>query len=228
MSSANSLASIGSQLADPSRAEILVALMDGRAYPAGDLAAMAHVSPPTASHHLAKLVEGGLIEVFRQGRHRYYRLTGHRTADLLESMGAVGARAPAPRSKLSIARTCYDHLAGELGVGLRKRLEEIGAIRLEHDRFEVSSEGVRLFANFGILVDELSLQRRPLTRACLDWTERVPHLGGSLGAALLTRIEERRWIQRIAGCRAVSVTPLGAEGLALTFGLSLPSNPTCR
>ena|SRR5579862_1804262 len=215
------MAAIASLIADPTRAEILLALMDGRSHPAGDLACAAHVSPATASHHLSRLVEGGLVEVVQQGRHRYHRLTGIEIAELLESLGSVGR--PVPRkpppgaAKLAYCRTCYDHLAGELAVQLREGMEKRGLLLQESDRFSVTPSGTGFFADLGIQVEELRKARRPLARLCIDWTERVPHLGGSLGAALLSRLLEKRWLTRVAGCRQVVVTPVGRQCLQELF-----------
>lgn len=225
MENANTMAAIGALIADPTRAEMLLAMMDGRAHPATDLAAIAHVTPPTASHHLARLIEGGLVEVFQQGRHRYHRLASSQIAELLESIGSLESprRKPKPANKLAYCRSCYDHLAGELSVTLRKRIEEQGFIVPEGDRYEITSAGTHFFADLGIRIEDIRRKRRPLAKACLDWTERLPHIGGSLGTAILSTLEEKNWVERPKGSRAVTVTTLGKESLRTIFSIEIPS-----
>ena len=201
------LAEIAALIADPTRAEMLLAMMDGRSHPASDLAALAHVAPPTASHHLAMLVEAGLVRVSRQGRHRYHCLANAKVADLLETMGSIAKPHAVPRCSegLREARTCYDHLAGRVAVQLRESLEREGAILLEGDRFIVTDHGVAVFAGLGIDIEELKKTKRVFAKACLDWTERVPHIGGALGAALLSAYLERGWVRRCEAQRRVLV-----------------------
>ncbi|AIE87729.1 ArsR/SmtB family transcription factor [Fimbriimonas ginsengisoli] len=214
----NSLTTIASLLADPARAEMLLAMMDGRVHPASDLAAIAHVSPSTASHHLAALVEGGLVTVTQIGRCRYHGLAGPEIAELLESIGSLSPASLRAARPLAECRSCYDHLAGRFGIRLRKGLEAREFVRLEGDRFTVSPSGFEFFTEFGIDVAALKAKRRPLARACIDWTERVPHIGGSLGAALLSRLLDRGWVTRGDIPRSLTVTPVGEECLQ-SFGL---------
>jgi DNA-binding transcriptional ArsR family regulator len=204
-------------IGDQTRATFLTALADGSSLPASDLAARAGVGAPTASVQLAKLVDGGLVEVERNGRHSYYRLANQATANAIEALAAIAPRraGSSPKqarvgSELRAARTCYDHVAGVLGVAL---LEALQRQRLLTQELEVTRRGTDRFARLGIDVDELARGRRPLTRACLDWTERRHHLAGGLGAALATSLLERGWIERLPGTRAVRVTDRGRRGL---------------
>lgn len=209
------MTTITALIADPTRAEMLLAMMDGRAFPASDLAAMAHVSPPTASHHLAKLIEGGLVEAVQQGRHRYHRLANPQVAELIEMLGAVPSPAlPSKAGVLTYSRSCYDHLAGKLGVEIRQSLQSRDLIALDGDRYQVTREGERFFEDFGID------SRTSLAKTCIDWTERVPHLGGALGRAVMSRLLAREWIARGEIPRLIVVTPFGEEGLKETFGIS--------
>jgi DNA-binding transcriptional ArsR family regulator len=219
----DNLTSVASLISDPTRAEILLALMDGRAFPASDLASIAHVSPSTASYHLANLVQGGLVEVFESGRHRYHRLAGHEVAELLESMGSLGKPASRRLSPKAIAlgdcRTCYDHLAGRLGVELRISLVARGLLTEDGSGFKLSENGSRFFKEFGVDVLDLRTSKRTFAKACLDWTERLPHIGGALGSAIFHRLLERGWIARGEIPRKIVVTPIGAKCLYEAFGL---------
>lgn len=225
MDSQGSLAEVASLFADPTRAEMLLAMMDGRAYPASELAAFAHVSAPTASHHLGMLVQGGLVAVITQGRHRYHRLASAHVAEIIESLGALRIESnrkrvcPSRAGKLAHCRTCYDHLAGRLGVEVRSSLEGLGCIELDGDRYAVTDKGVQFFSEFGIDVDDCRRPGRPLAKACLDWTERLPHIGSTLGRALLDRMLDRRWLARAIVPRLLVVTPVGKERLEVVFGI---------
>ena len=212
-------------IGDPTRAIFLMALSEGRALPASELAQRAGVSASTASVQLAKLVDGGLLETERNGRHRYYRLADPSIATAIESLAVIAPRRPASSvrlaragSQLQAARTCYDHLAGALGVALFEALQRQ---RLLTPELEVTKRGAKRFSELGIDVDELAGRRRPLTRSCLDWTERRHHLAGSLGAALATRCFELGWIERLANSRAVRVTEKGRRGFARDLMLGL-------
>lgn len=206
------LAQVASLLADRTRAAFCGALLDGRAWTARELAAHARVAPSTASEHLTRLIEGGLLVEHRQGRHRYVALAGPHVAELLETMvGFAGPRA-VPRGLRAVAaseamvrgRTCYDHLAGRLGVALRAGLVEIGVLSGE---LAVTESGV-------VWLQELGFEpsTRQVSRACLDWTERVPHLAGAAGAHLCGVFFERGWVKRIGTTRAVALTPAGETG----------------
>jgi len=230
------VAKIAALIGDPARANILRALMDGRARTAKELAHIAGVSAQTASGHLAKLVDGGLLAMAKQGRHRYFHLANSLVAEALESLMALAGERPVPKhhhqariaADLRAARTCYDHLAGRLGVLLFDRMVATGCIVPAGDAedFIVSAEGRRLFRQLGIDIDALATktgQRRRFARACLDWSERSPHLAGALGAALAESCFQRGWLQRRRDSRAVSLTPAGAAALAGIFGLPADS-----
>lgn len=207
------LAEIGSLLADPSRAAILLALVDGHARPAGELARMAGIAPSTASAHLGRLVEGGLLQVLNQGRHRYFRVADDRVAQVLETLPllrAPPACAPAPGTRpLAFARTCYRHLAGRLGVALYEGLRVQAWIEPGDDAMRLSAAGCAVLRASGLLPDG----RAPAGRACLDWTERRFHLGGPLGVAITDRLLQRDWLRRHDGSRALRLTPPGRAGL---------------
>ena len=222
------IAEIASLVGDPARANILAALMAGRALTATELSYAAGVSPQTTSGHLGKLSEGRLIACVKQGRHRYYRIATHRVAEMLEGIMAVVADAP-PRhrspSKLDdamrVARTCYDHFAGKLGVGLTDALTAHDYLTLTDDGGEVTQSGVVFLEKFGIDLDVARSRKRIFCRPCLDWTERRPHLGGSVGAVLAQRCFDLGWLERMRESRALTITRAGRRGLSETFGLSL-------
>lgn len=229
MVSGNTLAQTAALIGDPARANILSALMDGRALTAGELAWHAGVSAQTASGHLAKLAEARLVAVARQGRHRYHRLASLDVAHAVEALMALAAAGPrrhrptGPRDEaLRAARTCYDHLAGRLGAALAASLCERGYVVIP-DAGEgvaaVTEAGSRFFgAEFGIDLGATA-GRRPLCRTCLDWSERRPHLAGRLGAALCRRSFELGWIAPTRDSRAVAITSAGRLGFAQTFGI---------
>jgi len=205
-------------MGDPTRAAFLTTLADGTSLPASELAQRAGVGASTASIQLGKLVDGGLLEVERTGRHRYYRLADPTVAAAIESLAVLAPHRPASSlkqarvgSELQAARTCYDHLAGTLGVVL---LESLRRQRLLTPKLEVTPQGADRFSKLGIEIEELARGRRPLTRACLDWTERRHHLAGALGAALATSFLEHGWIERRPGSRAVRLTDRGRRGIA--------------
>jgi DNA-binding transcriptional ArsR family regulator len=230
MSSASSLSEIGALMGDPGRVKILTALLDGRALTATELAYTAGVAPATASQHLAKLVAGGLLAVTRQGRNRHFRLASSEVARMLEGMMVVaGAADAAPAARratprispdLRHARTCFDHLAGQLGVGLADALVSRGMIVLGEEAGEVTGPGRDFLEAFGVRL-EARHTRRLFCRPCLDWSERRPHLAGLLGAALCARCAELGWVRRERDSRVVTVTPAGRSGFAETFGLTL-------
>lgn len=225
------LSEIGALVGDPGRANMLSALLDGRALTATELAWTAGIAPATASEHLGKLVAGGLLTVARQGRHRYFRLASSEVAAMLEGMMVVanGAEASAPRRRatpridpaLRQARTCYDHLAGRLGVALSDALVANGSVVLGDEAGEVTETGRAFLARFGIAPEAPGPTRRLFCRPCLDWSERRPHLAGVLGAALCRRCGELGWIRRGRDSRAVAITAEGRRGFAETFRLSL-------
>ena len=216
--------------ADPTRATMLMALADGRARPAGELAYAAGVTAQTASSHLAKLLAGGLLLVETQGRHRYYRLAGSHVALALENLASIapvlqgGAVRRMPRSReaqeLQFARCCYDHLAGGLGVAVTQALQDRGFISAAADKhFEVTHDGMGWFSAMGLDVAALKPTRRGLARQCLDWTERRHHLAGPLGVAFMEQLCAKGWIRRLKNSRAVQVTPKGWAGLKEQLGV---------
>ncbi len=210
------LSRIASLVGDPARANMLSALMSGAALTASELALEGGVGLPTASSHLAKLSEGGLVTVATQGRHRYYALAGAEVAGMLEAISGVAASVgpkrarPGPRdSAMREARVCYDHLAGEKGVALFDHLTGHKLISVAGKEVSISAKGRGWFADFGVDVPALETARRPLCRACLDWSVRRSHLAGSLGAAALERMFELKWARREADSRVVRFTPKG-------------------
>lgn len=211
------VAELGALLADPARAGMLLALLDGSVRPAGELARMAGVAPSTASAHLQKLVAGGLLGVVDQGRHRYFTLADADVAHLLETVAAGRGAAPlAPRAgagrAVSRARTCYDHLAGRLGVALFARLGDAGAWLLASDAVRLSERGAQRLRRAGLLDEHAPHPERP-GRVCVDWTERRFHLGGALGAWLAARVFAAGWLYRRRATRAIAATAAGRGGL---------------
>lgn len=219
------IAAVSALIGDPARALMLSTLMDGRAYTASELADVAGVTRQTASAHLTRLTDGGLLALATQGRHRYYRLRTPRVAAVLEALMVFGdqrieRRCDKPLSPERAARTCYDHLAGTVGVALLDHLCRNGHIRIVDTRATLSPSGRRLVEGLGLDVETLDRGRRPLVKPCLDWSERRDHLSGSLGAALLDYFLEEEWIRRRNGSRAVFITPRGERHFLQVFGFS--------
>ncbi|WP_395680200.1 ArsR/SmtB family transcription factor [Inquilinus sp.] len=216
------LASLSSLIGDPSRALILSALFGGEALPAGELAFRARVTPQTASSHLAKLTEAGLVTVERMGRHRYYRLSGPEIGGLLEKMMTVAWQPAVERSRvpepLRDGRMCYDHLAGRLGVAVTDALVARGVLARGDDAFALTEAGAGWLAAMGIDAAALRDGRRSFARHCIDWSERRPHLAGALGAAIAERFVDRGWIRRDRDSRAVALTEDGRAALTRIFG----------
>lgn len=219
---------IAALISEPSRAAILMALLDGGALPASELAYHARIAPQTASLHLARLVAGELLAVERRGRHRYYRLAGSEIGRALETLLTLAPQTPWQRRRLAepdtpirVARTCYDHLAGRLGVSLTQALVKQKVIIPEDLQYRVTKNGEAWFAEFGIDLDLARLSRRIFANQCLDWTERQPHLAGALGAAILNRLFEQKWIVRVKGDRSVRIAPRGKEMFLQTFEIRL-------
>jgi DNA-binding transcriptional ArsR family regulator len=232
MPSTAAIAETAALVGEPARAAMLAVLMDGRALTAAELAATAGVTPQTASGHLGRLAEAGLLAVARQGRHRYHRLASPAVARMVEAImqvaGAVPRQAKPPRvgpadAALRAARTCYDHLAGQLGVGVADALVERGHVELGADGGAVTPEGEAFFARFGIAPRPDGTRRggRPFCRPCLDWSERRPHLAGTLGAALCARCLDLGWVRRLPGTRALDITRAGRQGFGATFGIEM-------
>ncbi|WP_153544360.1 ArsR/SmtB family transcription factor [Streptomyces sp. RB17] len=221
------LAALASLIADETRAACLLALLDGRAWTAGELARHAGVAASTLSEHLGKLVAAGLLAEERQGRHRYVRLADAHVAQLVEDLAAHVPPAAVRRSPRTLressagsamarGRTCYDHLAGRLGIAVTDALTLQGLLR-QDTGFALTDAGLEWFASAGIPLEVSG--RRPLARACLDWTERRPHLAGAAGAALCRHALEVGWCVRIGSARAVKVTPAGERRLSALLGI---------
>ena len=230
MSETLDIARVGALMGDPSRAAMLMALMSGEALTAGELAFRAGVALPTASGHLAQLVDGGLLAVAKQGRHRYYRLAGPAVAHAVETLSDLAIQVfPSPRrvmpedAPLRRARTCYDHLAGRLGVALADGLVRKRVLRRTDAELALvrRGSGEALLTSWGIELETLEASRRPVVRSCIDWTERRPHLAGALGAAIVDRFFDAGWIRRRRDDRAVAVTPLGQRRLREELGVSV-------
>lgn len=224
------VAGIASVLSDAARAAILISLLDGRARTAGELAFVAGISAPTASSHLAKLVDSGLITVIPQGRHRYHHLARPEAAQALEALTVLAAtaprkpRMPGPRDRaLREGRTCYDHFAGRLGVALADSLLAAGCLVEDGRDFRVTDEGERRFMCMGVDVPVLRTERRPLCRRCIDWSERRPHLAGAVGAQLTASCLTVGWVERIGETRGVHVTDIGRRAFLDLLELDLQS-----
>jgi DNA-binding transcriptional ArsR family regulator len=228
-----SFSGVASLIADPARAAMLIALLDGRALPAGELAYAGGVTAQTASSHLAKLLDGGLLSLETEGRHRYYRLAGAHVAQALEQLAAIRPAEPVRRKALSpegrelrFARCCYDHLAGQLGVAATRALQERGFIVAADDKkFEVTPAGAAWFGGLGLDVKALRPTRRGLARQCLDWTERTHHLAGPLGVAFLDTLCGVGWLRRSPTSRAGRLTPKGRVALKERLGVEAESPP---
>ena len=221
------IALVASLLGDPARANMLTALMSGRALTASELASEAGVTPQTASAHLARLEHGGLVVPRKQGRHRYFRLTGDDVAAVLEGLMGLAARAGHLRTRtgpkdpaLRRARVCYDHLAGELGVAMFDILAERALIAIDGDSVALTEAGRAFASEFGIDLAAIGQGRRPLCKACLDWSARRSHLAGALGAAILGRIYALDWATREPGSRVVVFSSDGKTAFAAAFGFS--------
>ena len=243
------IAAVGSLFADATRARVVMSLTDGRALPASVLAAEAGVAASTASEHLARLVDGGLLTVERSGRHRYYRLANAQVAAAIEAMAALAPTRPVRSLRESTraaalrrARSCYDHLAGQLGVAITEALLQhqaltrtdgiTGTERAQGDRlaapirthyYELGPAAEPIFAELGVDTTSLHHLRRPLLRFCVDWSEQRHHLAGALGAALLTSMENEGWVTRHKSRRSIDLTAPGARALHQVLDLDLMS-----
>lgn len=224
------IAEAAALIGDPARSNILAALMAGRALSAGELSYAAGVAPSTTSEHLKKLVGGRLLSVISSGRNRYYRLASPAVADALESLMALSLEGP-PRHRpptrcsaaMALGRTCFDHLAGRLGVAIADSLVERGLVVFDQSQASLTEPGRAFLGNLGIGLDadRKPRSRRPLCKPCLDWSERRWHIGGAVGAAICASALEFGWIERSKDSRAVTVTPLGEKILAAQFQIQL-------
>jgi DNA-binding transcriptional ArsR family regulator len=219
------LAAVGALLAEPARAKVLLALADGRSLPASVLASEAGVAASTASHHLARLTEAGIVRAVARGRHRYFTLAGPRVAELLEAVARVAPPQPVTSLRertrahaLRYARRCYDHLAGRLGVAAADALQERGVIVANGCAgFTVTDEGVSLLGDLGI-----AARAGDVARCCLDWTEQRHHVAGALGRDLMSRVLELGWVSSDARTRALHLTDAGRVELPLRLGVRVP------
>ena len=219
---------VASLVGDPARSNMLTALMTGRALTATELAHQAGITPQTASSHLSKLEAGGLIEQEKQGRHRYYRLSDSDVAGVLEGLAGLAARAGHMRLRtgpkdpaLRRARVCYDHLAGDLGVQMLDSMKQQRLVRQHQHEIKLTAEGARFMASaLQIDAEKLVHPRRPLCKACLDWSERRHHLAGTLGAAVMSRFTELKWAARdtTPGSRIINFSRNGETRFAALFG----------
>lgn len=235
MASNGAFAAIAALAGDPARAGMLQALMDGRALTASELARVAGISPQTASGHLTRMTAAGLLSVEKQGRHRYHRLASPGVARMMESIMQLASDLEPSRNRLTVgprevalrmARTCYDHLAGKLGVALADALVAAGYAELTNEAGLVTDSGVNFLGQIGVDLDALVARRtkrsgRVLCRPCLDWSERRWHLAGAVGAAICARSFANGWIRRIDGTRAVMITPKGLRIFREQFGAIL-------
>ncbi|MFT0736093.1 ArsR/SmtB family transcription factor [Ralstonia wenshanensis] len=227
MSHPNSFSGTAFLIADPARAAMLTALLDGRALPAGELAHAAGVTAQTASTHLAKLLDGGLVVLETEGRHKYFRLAGAHVAQALEHLAAITPAAavrratPSPKAReLGFCRCCYDHLAGQVGVAVTQALQSRGYLLPMPDKqYEITPAGITWFGDVGLDVRAIRSTRRGLARQCLDWTERTHHLAGPLGVQFLRRLCDAGWMLRARDSRAVLVTPKGWQELHQRLGV---------
>ena len=231
MATIGSFAEIAALIGDPARAAMLQALLDGRALTATELARAGGIAPQTASGHLMRMIQAGLLAMERQGRHRYHRLATPKVAGLLETLMQVaadgdgpGIRRPltGPRDQqMRMARTCYDHIAGRLGVQIAASMVRRGFVELADDGGLVTDEGTAFLTGIGVVTDwgeGAARGSRPVCRPCLDWSERRPHLAGRLGAALCQGCLTNGWIRRRIDTRSLEITPSGDRALRELFG----------
>ena len=222
-------ASIAAAIGEPARARMLYSLLDGHARTSTELAVVAEVSPSTASVHLARLKEQRLVKVLRQGKHRYYSLEGENVAKALEALTVLagGTRqkfVPATPPQLRSARTCYDHMAGHLAVLLRDRFEKLNWLTTKNpdeDSYDLTEKGAKALTALGIDIEAVRSLRRRFAYACVDWSERRPHIGGALGGAILQVALKHEWFIQALDSRALSITALGRRQLQARFGLQI-------
>lgn len=219
---------IANAISEPARVRILYSLLDGSARTSTELAAVAEVSASTTSAHLNRLKSERLVQVLTQGKHRYYSLSSVDVARALEALSLVAGSShaqfiPNTPTRLIAARTCYDHLAGKLGVMLHSRFKEVGWLNIKSAKksCELSVDGVKAFESLGIDVTEMMTTRRRFAYECLDWSERRPHLAGALGAAFLKTAIKKKWVSQDLDSRALSVTGFGKRELAKRFGVQV-------
>ncbi|MCX7207389.1 MAG: helix-turn-helix domain-containing protein [Proteobacteria bacterium] len=221
------LASVAAAIAEPARARMLCSLLDGKARTATELAIVGEVSASTASAHLARLKAEQLVSLLTQGRHRYYRLHNHDVASALEALLLISNTPKAPFSPntphyLQAARTCYDHMAGTVAVQLHDRLFAMGWLLADAgdaSQYVLSEQGQQALSKLGVDLSELAKKRRRFACACLDWSERSPHLGGALGAALLLLAKKRGWVEQDLDSRRLQISRTGQSAMKDLFGV---------
>jgi DNA-binding transcriptional ArsR family regulator len=222
------VAKVAILVSEASRAAILTVLLDGRLHPASELAYMARIKPQTASFHLSKMVDANIVTVEKQGRHRYYGILNSEVAQVLETLLSLASpieikslKQASEDKAMRFARTCYDHLAGNLGVQLTDSLIKADVIYEEKNAFVVTDKGEEFFKAFHIDLEIVKKKRRSFSHKCLDWSERRYHLAGALGNALLERLFELKWVQRIPDTRAIKITSKGKNGFKDIFSIDL-------
>lgn len=227
MNASPNVSKVAALMGDSARSTILCVLLDKRARTASELAYMAGITPQTASSHLSKLVNGELLTVEKQGRHRYYRLANRQVAAALEALQVVTAAnvkrplQPGPKDKvLRDGRMCYDHLAGSLGVKITHSLVKNGSIVESGKNFDLTRKGEKFLTEFGIDLVQARNKRRKFSQTCLDWSERQPHLAGALGAAISDELMNLKWIRRVKDSRAIQTTPIGRRQLENVFKIN--------
>lgn len=216
------VARVAGAIGEPARARMLFCLMDGHARTSTELAVVADVSASTASAHLNRLKTERLVKVITQGKHRFYSLEGPKVARVLEGLSVLADQprrkfVPNTPTRLRAARVCYDHLAGHLGVSLHDRLKDLGWL---DDAYDLTAAGAKALESLGVDVEEMRKLRRRFAYACLDWSERRPHIGGALGSALLQAALKRKWVTRDLDSRAIQVTNTGRRELLARFGIA--------
>ena len=229
LDSETSLSRIAGAIAEPARTKMLCSLMDGHARTSTEMAVIANVSPSTASAHLTRLKEDGLITLYIQGRHRYYSLADAHVAQALEalmviSQNAAPAFVPTTPDRLQFARTCYDHMAGTLGVQFHDHLIDSGWLTPGLDAsntYQLTPAGENAMKELGLEINAIKAQRRRLACPCLDWSMRRPHLAGALGAAFLQLFIDRKWVTQDLDSRVLALTPMGRKAVCTRFGLTL-------
>ncbi|UNL95192.1 transcriptional regulator [Paenibacillus polymyxa] len=228
MSTQSNVAMIASLVSEPSRAAILTALLDGRFHTASELAHMAGIKPQTASFHLAKMTEAQVITVEKQGRHRYYGIQDPEVAQMMESLLSIAPPVPIKSFKqaseneaIRLARTCYDHVAGHLGVQIMSFFMQKGILSEDQDGLHITQQGEIFFADFQINLKNTRQKRRSFSHKCLDWSERRHHLAGALGSALLDRLFELHWVEHLPTTRAIRITAEGKRGFKEVFSIEI-------
>lgn len=222
----NNFVSIAGLLCEPTRARMLWNLLDGRAYTATELAAAADISATSASNHLAKLLEAAVLKVEMQGRHRYYSFAAPEVAYAVESLANLAGKRSLNKTEKELSgikycRTCYDHLAGFVAVKIVDTFEEKGFIKKAESSYDVTEDGWNWFARFEIFQANFTNSRRPITRQCLDWSERRPHLAGQLGAEFLDKTMQRKWFKKVQFSRELELSAKGHREIYELLGIAL-------